>query len=58
MRYHNSNIKPSVDVLVPLTTDMSLNEVLGRVEQYRASPRYTEVRIDADYNAIVGVLAL
>lgn len=46
-----------MDVLVPLNTHMTLFETISRVEQIRATHRYTEVRIDADYNAIVGVIA-
>lgn len=57
MTYNNTNINPSREMLIAFPSSMTMYEILGRIEQYRATGRYSEIFMDGSLNGIVGVIA-
>lgn len=56
MSRNNTEIKVSIEVLIDIKkTEMTLFEVLSRIEQIKSTPRYmdSEIYLDGDLNAIV-----
>lgn len=58
MEYNNAHINQSVEVLVDLKrTSKTMYEILGLIDQIRASSRYKEIYLHSESSSILGVLA-
>lgn len=56
MTYTIEDIKQT-EVLIDLSKCRSLYDMLGRIDQMRATGRYTDIHISSRRNAVVGVIA-
>lgn len=57
MTYNIIDIEPSKETLIEFPSGLTMYEMLGRIDQYRATGRYSEIFMDGSLNAIVGVIA-
>ena len=56
MRYDNNDIIASREMLIAFPSELSVMDMLSRIDQIKSTGRYSEVFMDASLNGIVGVI--